>query len=242
MSAVWAPLSSGDESRESRPLRDRGRLKVVPRPPARMARIPFIAVLIALFGAGMAGLLMLNTTLQNQAFEGRALTRQANELIYSQAELESAISRRSSPEELARRASALGMRPNPHPAFLVVPSGKVIGKPTRVQGREVPALVIKTPEEVAAARAAAEAKRKAAAVEKAARERGQQLAAARRAADQRTRATQQAAAARVAAVQKAAAQKAAAQRAAAQRAAAQRAAAQRAAQLEAQRRAAGGNG
>ena len=62
-----------------------------------MARIPFIAVLIALFGVGMAGLLMLNTTLQNQAFEGRALTRQANELIYSQAELEGAISRRASP-------------------------------------------------------------------------------------------------------------------------------------------------
>lgn len=212
MSAVWAPLG-GDVERGSRPLRNRGRLKVVPRPPARMARIPFIAVLIALFGAGMAGLLMLNTTLQNQAFEGRALTRQANELIYSQAELESEISRRSSSHELARRASALGMRPNPHPAFLEVPSGKVIGKPARVYGNEVPSLVVKTPQELAADRAVAAAKRKAAAVEKAARERGQQLAAARRAADQR----------------------------AAAQAAAQRAA-QRAAQLAAQRRAAGGGG
>lgn len=220
MSAVSAPPAGGDLDRGSRPLRDEARLKVVPRPPERMARIPFIAVLIALFGVGMAGLLMLNTTLQNQAFEGRGLTRQANELIYSQAELESVISRRSSAAELARRASALGMRPNPHPAFLVVPSGKVIGKPTRVEGREVPALVIKTPQELAAARAAAEAKRKAAAVEKAARERGRQLAAAR-----------------------GAAQRAADQRAAAARAvAAQKAAAQRAAQLAAQRSAAGGNG
>ncbi len=204
MSALWASpggkgdvslRDGGDVERGSRPLRDQARLKVLRRPPARMARIPFIAVLIALFGVGMAGLLMLNTTLQNQAFEGRALTRQANELIYSQAELESEISRAASAAELARRASALGLRPNPHPAFLVVPSGKVIGTPTRVHGQEVPALVIKTPQELAAARAAAEAKRKAAAVEKAARERGAQLAAARRAADQQAaqRAAQRAA-------------------------------------------------
>lgn len=185
MSALWSPAGA-------RPLRDAAdsarlksaQLKVVPPRPARLARIPFIAVLIAVFGAGMAGLLMLNTTLQNQAFEGRALTRQANELVYSQAELETELSRRSSVAELGRRASALGMRANPEPAFLVVPSGKVIGKPTRVQGREVPSLVVKTPQEVAAARAAAEAKRKAAAVEQAARARAESLAAARRAAEQ----------------------------------------------------------
>ena len=133
MSALWAPSpDAADAGGRPRALRRRPGLKVVPRPPARMARIPFIAVLIALFGVGMAGLLMLNTTLQNQAFEARGLSRQANELVYGQAELESAISRRSAPQELARRASALGMRPNPHPAFVVVPSGKVIGKPTRV--------------------------------------------------------------------------------------------------------------
>ena len=41
-------------------------------------------------------------------------------------------------QELARRASALGMRPNPYPAFLVMPKGKVIGKPRPVTGNEVP--------------------------------------------------------------------------------------------------------
>lgn len=197
MSALWAPSpGGGDAAGRPRALRRRPGLTVVPRPPARLSRIPFIAVLIAVFGVGMAGLLMLNTTLQNQAFEARGLSRQANELVYGQAELESAISRRSSPQELARRASALGMRPNPHPAFVVVPSGKVIGKPNRVSGREVPSLVVKTPQELAKARAAAEAKRKAAAVEKAARERSEQLAAARRTAEQQTIAAQRAAAAR----------------------------------------------
>ncbi len=189
-----------------------------------MARIPFIAVLIAVFGVGMAGLLMLNTSLQNQAFEGRTLNRQANELVYSQAELESEISRRASPQELARRASALGMRPNPHPVFVVVPSGKVIGDPKRVTGHEVPSLVVKTPQEVAAARAAAEAKRKAAAVEAAARARAEQLAAARRTADQTAAA--QARAAQPGAAQPSAAQPSAAQPSAAQPSAAQPSAAQ----------------
>jgi hypothetical protein len=194
MSALWAPLDLDPKIERSNRSKDRRRLRAVPAPPPRLARIPFIAILIALFGLGMAGLLLLNTTLQDQAFEARRLTRSANELIYSQAELESEISRRSAPAELARRASALGMRPNPHPAFVVVPSGKVLGKPTRVEGREVPALIVKTPEELAAERAAAEAKRRAAAIEKAARQRAEQLAEARRAAEEGARAAQQAAA------------------------------------------------
>lgn len=199
MSALWAPHRGGDGRRDvgpedvgarRRPLRDRSRLKVVAATPNRLARIPFIAVLIGVFGVGMAGLLMLNTTLQNQAFESRSLSRQANELVYSQAELESAISRQASPQELARRASAQGMRPNPYPAFVVMPSGKVVGDPRRVTGREMSSLVVRTPAELAAAHAAAEARRKAADVEKAAQERAEQLAAANTA---RQRTAQQAA-------------------------------------------------
>jgi hypothetical protein len=170
--------------------------------------MPFIGVLIALFGVGMAGLLMLNTSLQNQAFDARSLNRQATELAYVQADLESQIDLRAAPQELARSASALGMRPNPRPAFLEVPSGKVIGDPVRVSGREVPGLVIKTPAERAAARAA-RAARKAAKAQK---------AAAKRAAEARRTAAQRAAAQSATAAQQAAAQQAAAQQAAQQRA------------------------
>jgi hypothetical protein len=88
-------------------------------------------VLIGVFGLGMAGLLMLNTTLQNQAFQARTLNREATQLAYVQADLENRLDAQAAPAELARRASALGMRPNPHPAFLVLPKGKVIGKRCR---------------------------------------------------------------------------------------------------------------
>ncbi len=106
----------------------------------------------------MAGLLMLNTTLQSQAFESRTLNRRATELAYTQADLENQLDALAAPQELARRASELGMRPNPFPAFLVLPSGKVVGKPIPVSGHEVPALIVKTPAQLAAEQAAKRAR------------------------------------------------------------------------------------
>ena len=147
------------------------------KPAARLARFPFLLVLIGIFGIGMAGLLMLNTTLQGQAFQSRTLNRQAAELAYAQADLENQLDALAAPQELARRASALGMRTNPYPAFLVLPSGKVIGKPTPVQGDEVPAFIVKTPAEVAAERAAKRARVEARAAAKAAKLEQQKAAA-----------------------------------------------------------------
>jgi len=131
----------------------------VSRRQSRLERLPFLGVLIAIFGVGMAGLLMLNTTLQNQTFQGRALTREATELAHIQADLESQLDAAAAPAEVARRASALGLRPNPHPVFLVLPTGKIVGEPAPVSGREVPSLVVKTPAELAAQRAKAAARR-----------------------------------------------------------------------------------
>jgi type IV secretory pathway VirB10-like protein len=166
MSALWAPITGrrDDTATTRRPLH------AVAEPAARLARFPFLLVLIGIFGIGMAGLLMLNTTLQSQAFESRTLNRQATELAYAQADLENQLDALATPQELARRASALGMRPNPFPAFLVLPSGKVVGKPTPVEGSEVPALIVKTPAQVAAEQAAKRARAEAKAAAKAKRE------------------------------------------------------------------------
>jgi hypothetical protein len=163
-----------DAARTRRPLH------AVAEPASRLARLPFLVVLIGIFGVGMAGLLMLNTTLQNQAFESRTLNRQATELAYAQADLENQLDALAAPQELARQASALGMRPNPYPAFLVLPNGKVVGKPTPVDGKEVPALIVKTPAQLVAERAAKRARAEAKAAQAAKRE----AAAAKRAADQ----------------------------------------------------------
>jgi hypothetical protein len=159
VSALWTGLSGWQAGDSAPPPRTRGTLRPVPSPPARLARRPFVVVLIIMFGVGMTGLLMLNTTLQNQAFESRTLTRQATELAHVQVDLQTQLDAIAAAPELARRASDLGLRANPKPAFLVVPSGKVIGKPYRVKGNELPGLVVKTPQEIAADRAAAAAER-----------------------------------------------------------------------------------
>jgi uncharacterized membrane protein YqiK len=192
MSALWAPIAAwGDGVRTTgRPLR------AVAQPAARLARFPFLVVLIGVFGLGMAGLLMLNTTLQSQAFQSRALNRQAGELAYAQADLENQLDALAAPQELARRASELGMRPNPSPAFMVLPSGKVVGKPIPVSGHEVPALIVKTPTQLAAEQAAKRARAEAKAAAKAAKKEAAVADAKRKAAK---RATKQKAAERAAA-------------------------------------------
>lgn len=159
MSALWAPVTGWkDATRSARPAAKKTDLRAVPVRTTRLARIPFLIVLVVVFGLGMTGLLMLNTTLQNQAFQAQALDRQSTQLAYAQGALEAQIDQLAAPQELARRASSLGMRANPQPAVLVAPTGKVIGKPTKVTGSEVPSFVVKSPQELAAEKAAAEAR------------------------------------------------------------------------------------
>jgi hypothetical protein len=138
-------------------------LRPLASPRRRMARLPFLIVLIAAFGLGMAGLLLLNTTLQNQEFEARRLNSQATQLTYVQDDLESQLQMVSSPAVLAQKAYAQGMRPNVHAAFLVLPDGTVKGKPKATKGTEMRYLQPGAGEQLTAERAAAEAAKKAAA-------------------------------------------------------------------------------
>lgn len=216
MSALWAPVTDRPLSAPAPEGEQRPRLRALPGGLPRLARVPFVLVLIAIFGVGMTGLLMLNTTLQNRAFEASALNRQATELAYTQADLESRLDRLSAPQVLAWRATTYGLRANPFPAFLQLPKGKVVGKPEAVKGDEVPSMIVKTPAELAAEQAAKVARQQALAVQHAAEARARAVAARAKAAQQRI------AAAKVAASDKAAADKAAADRAAADRAAAAR--------------------
>ena len=134
----------------------------------RMARLPFLIVLIAAFGLGMAGLLLLNTTLQNQEFEARRLSSQASQLTYVQDDLAAQLQTVSSPGSLAQKAYAQGMRPNVHAAFLELPDGKVKGDARPTKGTEMRYLHPGTGEKLTAARAATEAAAKAAKAAKAA--------------------------------------------------------------------------
>ena len=136
-------------------------LRPLATPERRMARLPFLIVLIAAFGLGMAGLLLLNTTLQNQEFEARRLSSQASQLTYVQDDLESQLQTVSSPSSLAQKAFDQGLRPDVHAAFLVLPGGTVKGDAKATKGTEMRYLHPGTGERLTADRAAKEAAEKA---------------------------------------------------------------------------------
>ncbi len=92
----------------------RPRLTVVDDRPFRPPRMPFVLFVVVLLGAGLIGLLLLNTQLQQGTFQVTDLNQQAKEL-------------RDQQEDLERR---YGMVPNPNPVFLRLPDGQVLGVPT----------------------------------------------------------------------------------------------------------------
>jgi cell division protein FtsL len=164
MSALVAAPGKTSKKHAARPgeQAERPALRPLATPGRRMARLPFLIVLIAAFGLGMAGLLLLNTTLQNQEFEARRLNSQASQLTYVQDDLQSQLQTVSSPGSLAQKAYAQGMRPNVRAAFLVLPDGTVKGNAKTTKGTEMSNLKPGSGEKLTAARAAAEAAEKAA--------------------------------------------------------------------------------
>ncbi len=142
MSTLRAPAPSQAEPRP--------RLRPVATPAKRRRRLPLILVFVTLLAGGMAGLLFLTTTLQNQAFELRSLQREATELSYRESALKIEVNRARSPQALAALASSLGMRANTHPVYVVLPTGQIIGRPTPVKTSDVSEIVVKTPEELLA--------------------------------------------------------------------------------------------
>ncbi|WP_167008391.1 cell division protein FtsL [Mumia sp. ZJ430] len=108
------------------PRRD---LRVVPAPRTGSPRAPFVLLVVTLLAGGLIGLLLLNTSMQNGAFELAKLEKKAETLQSEHAQLALEVERRSTPAALAERASGLGMVPNTNPVFLRLPDGTVVGDP-----------------------------------------------------------------------------------------------------------------
>lgn len=160
-------LTSAAASTSRRPI-----LTALPRLTRQMNALTFVLVLGAILAAGMFGLLLLNTQIQEQGFTVNQLNAEAASRAEEEASLRTRLNGISSSSELVRRASELGMVPYAQPGYLELPSGKVIGAPK--PGNQADVSHIKTDrvllEEARAraeAQAAAEAKAKAEAEAKA---------------------------------------------------------------------------
>lgn len=140
MSALQAPQGA-PQAQPATPTR----LRAVPNQPQRLAQLPFMLIVAVLLGGGMTGVLLLSTTIQAQSAELSALQNQESELSYQQAALVAIVQDLRSSQNLADRAWELGMRPNPNPAFIMMPDGTVVGSPTPVTGDELPGMQPRRP-------------------------------------------------------------------------------------------------
>lgn len=91
-------------------------------------RGPFAALVALLLSAGLVGLLLLNTALNQGSFQLTQLQQQTTRLTDQQQGLQQQIADWSAPDELAARARQLGMVPGGVPAFLK-DDGTVLGSP-----------------------------------------------------------------------------------------------------------------
>ncbi len=137
MSTLISPLMEGARTRVPRFAEaavERARLTVVP--PRRTlgrtqaARTPFAVLVIAILAAGVVGLLMFNTSMQQTSFEATALQDRMNVLTAKEQSLALELDELRDPQHLAVSAKELGMVAPSQPAFVRLADGRVLGNPT----------------------------------------------------------------------------------------------------------------
>ncbi|WP_310962973.1 FtsB family cell division protein [Nocardioides terrisoli] len=107
----------------------RSRLSLVPPRAVHARRTPFVVLIFGILVAGVVGLLMFNTQMQQAAFHATALQDRATALKAEQQQLDMELQQLQDPQRLAQRARRLGMVVPASPAFVQLSDGKILGTP-----------------------------------------------------------------------------------------------------------------
>jgi hypothetical protein len=113
------------QQRQQRPA---PRLRVV-APAPRRSFTGLALLCVALLGAGLLALLLLNISIGKGAYALTELQSQQRQLTIQQQALSQDVEDLGAPQNLAARAQKLGMVPAPNTAFVNVPGGKIDGDP-----------------------------------------------------------------------------------------------------------------
>jgi len=114
------------------PRRDQGArgARVAPPPdPVTAPRTPFVMLVLALVAAGIVGLLVLNTKINENSFRLEGLRDRQASLEVREQQLRSDLAARQSPGNLTAAARMLGLVREESPAFLYLPDGRVVEVP-----------------------------------------------------------------------------------------------------------------
>jgi hypothetical protein len=105
------------------------RLRVAPPAPVTVPRAPFVALVLIVVVAGVLGILVLNTKINENAFRLAQLRSQRSHLDQQEQQLDQQLADLESPNSLAAAACRLGMVYVDGPAYLQLPNGQVVGVP-----------------------------------------------------------------------------------------------------------------
>lgn len=108
---------------------ERARLSVVPRLSSEAPRVPFVTLVSLMLIAGVVGLLLFNTSMQQNSFAATDLEKQARDLSSREQTLQMELENLRNPQSVAEKAQALGMVPASTPAFIQLSDGSIVGDP-----------------------------------------------------------------------------------------------------------------
>jgi hypothetical protein len=107
---------------------------VTPPLPIALPRAPFLALMLSLVVVGVAGVLVLNTKINENAFRLDALHGQQANLDLQEQQLKQNLAELEAPGNLRAAATRLGLVPAGTPAFISLPDGRVVGVPQPAAG------------------------------------------------------------------------------------------------------------
>ena len=104
-------------------------LRVAPPAPVSVPRAPFVALVLVMVVAGVLGILVLNTKINENAFTLNHLQNQQNSLDQQEQQLDQHLADLESPNSLQAAAHRLGLISSGTPAYLPLPNGQTVGVP-----------------------------------------------------------------------------------------------------------------
>ena len=126
MSAPVTPLRSRVSSLGEVAV-EKARLTVVPVTRTRAPKVPFVVLVSAIALAGVVGLLMFNTSLQQASFTEAKLEERASVMADREETLRMELDELRNPQRVAEQAQKMGMVIPPSPLFLKM-DGTVVGE------------------------------------------------------------------------------------------------------------------
>lgn len=130
----YGSLPDGDARRRRAPVDRSARRRVAPPLPVAVPRAPFLVLVLVIVVAGVLGVLMINTKINENVFVIDKLQQTQTALDLQEQQLSQDLAELESPGNLAAAAKRLGLVPAGTPAFIRLPDGKTLGFPQPASG------------------------------------------------------------------------------------------------------------